>query len=383
VTPFGKMPLGRRMYQNAKDTKTHFPLDAAWNMAGESMTLEVREALAYACALTTPEEAHALLAKCAGFRPHPTQIKRCVERIGDKVDAHRAGLEAAVRAPERAPDGTRAVVASLDGANVLLNEAGPKRGRPNERPKGSGRTVSPTCYKNAMVGAVSFYGAVPEGQEAPERLASRYLAHMPEDGAATFKGRFEAEVDAAQAQAPDAVRVVLGDGARGIWTYIERTPLYDGYERLVDYWHTVEHLSRAAEALFGKGTYDAARWFRRYKGKLLEETDGARRVLTSMAYYARTRRLSKSDRAALAQERTFFRRNRDKMHYAEFRRRGLPIGSGPVEAACKSIVNARLCRSGMRWSRPGGQRILDLRAHVKSGRWESFWQNLNQLPKAA
>ncbi len=61
------------------------------------------------------------------------------------------------------------------------------------------------------------------------------------------------------------------------------------------------------------------------------------------------------------------------MTYAAFRERGLPIGSGPVEAACKTLVKTRLCRSGMRWSRKGGQRILDLRTYVKSHRWDAFW----------
>ena len=67
------------------------------------------------------------------------------------------------------------------------------------------------------------------------------------------------------------------------------------------------------------------------------------------------------------------------MTYADFRRRGLPIGSGVVEAACKSLVKARLCRSGMRWTRKGGQHILHLRAHIKSGRWDMFWEAYKQL----
>ena len=61
------------------------------------------------------------------------------------------------------------------------------------------------------------------------------------------------------------------------------------------------------------------------------------------------------------------------MTYAAFRARGLPIGSGPVEAACKTLVNARLKRSGMRWTREGGQHVLNLRRHEKADRWDTFW----------
>jgi len=383
LTPFGKVEVNRRMYQNAKDTKTFFPLDAAWNMENEYMTVEVREAVAYGCALMTPQEVYAFLDKCAAFVPHPTQMKHCVRAIGEKVNARREFIESATRGSELAPEGAKALVASMDGVNVLLNQPGVKKGRPAERPKGSQPVLSPTSYKNAMVGSVSFYGDVPEGEKTPERLVSRYIAHMPEERAAAFKQRFEAELAAAEAQAPDVIKVLLCDGARPIWNYAGYTPMYADYEWLVDFAHTTEHLSKASEALFGKESQEGEKWFERHKGKLLEKDDGAQGVLNSMAYHAKTRRLSPSAREALARERTFFLRNKDKMRYAEFRRRGLPIGSGPVEAACKSLVKQRLCRSGMRWSIDGGQSILDLRTPIKSGRWEAFWKTINELPQAA
>jgi len=100
-------------------------------------------------------------------------------------------------------------------------------------------------------------------------------------------------------------------------------------------------------------------------------------------YYRDTLRLSKSRREKLSKEQTFFRRNKHRMTYAKFRSRGLPIGSGPVEAACKSIVKTRLCRSGMRWSREGGQRILNLRCYAKSGLWNEFWNAYTSLKRAA
>jgi hypothetical protein len=72
----------------------------------------------------------------------------------------------------------------------------------------------------------------------------------------------------------------------------------------------------------------------------------------------------------------YFKKHRNKMRYAEWLAQGLPIGSGPVEAAAKDIVQARLKRSGMRWSTQGGQSILELRAHLKSGRWDVMWSTL-------
>ena len=79
----------------------------------------------------------------------------------------------------------------------------------------------------------------------------------------------------------------------------------------------------------------------------------------------------------------YFRRNLPKMAYADFRAQGLPIGSGPVEAACKTVVGARIKRSGMRWTREGGQRVLNLRTHVLSKRWDVFWNTYLEIRQAA
>jgi hypothetical protein len=382
-TLWGEMAVTRGVYQNASDTKTHVPLDAAWGMEREYLTLEVREAVAFSCAHVTPEETHALLEKSALFHPHPTQIKRCVEAMGHQVSKREQTLNARIREQEGAPQGTRVLAASLDGANVLLNEPGAKRGRPAERPQGGDAPSPQTAYRNAMVGSISFYGAVPPGHKGPQRLACRYTSHMPEDHALTFKRKFEAELDAAERYAPPGVvKVLVCDGARSIWNYIEQNERFDDYEKIIDYWHTLEHLSLAAEALFGKGSKESTAWYAKFRKKLLEQDLGARAILHSMHYYETTNGLSKTRRDDLATQRTFFERNQSKMTYAYFRRRGLPIGSGPVEAACKTLVKTRLCRSGMRWSRKGGQRILDLRTYVKSNRWNAFWKHYNELPAA-
>jgi len=382
-TLWGPKAVSRRLYQNASDTLTYAPLDAAWGMQHETMVIEVREAVAFSCAHVTPEETHAILEKSALFHPHPTQIKRCVESIGGLIASDQADLDARIREPEAVPAQTRALTASMDGANVLVTEpdaTGKKRGRKAQRPGGETEQAATTAYRNAMVGSVTFYGEVPKGKKTPQRLGTRYVSHMPEEHAPTFKAKFEAELEEAERKAPpDVIKVLLCDGARPIWNYAEHNPRFNDYEKLIDYCHTVEHLSLAAEALFGKGTDAAKAWYDKYRKKLLEEDLGARSVLYSMDYYEQANELPKSRRKALEVQRTFFKRNQAKMTYADFRRRGLPIGSGPVEAACKTLVKARLCRSGMRWSPKGGQRILDLRTYVKANRWDPFWNEYRKL----
>lgn len=384
LTPGGIVRLVRRVYQPDAGGKCYVPLDAAWGMEGHFATVEVRDAALYAVALGTPQEAETLLAKCALFQPSATAIKRMAKQMGQWLEEYEDDVLAEIREEEAIPEGTRVLCASLDGVNVLLSEPGKKKGRPNERPhEGVSReTPSPTCYKNAMVGSVSFYGEVPEGKVSPGRLASRYAARMPEDRAPTLKAKFERELHETESRLDDdVVRIVLCDGARGLWSYLDETPQYVGYEKLVDYHHTTEHLSKAAEAIFGKGSAKAQHWYDKYCSKLKGEDGAAGRVLRSLDYYGRTMRLSKSRREVLDRERTFFARNGHRMDYARFRENGWPIGSGPVEAACKSVVKTRLARSGMRWSRSGGQHILSLRTYVKSNRWDAMWTQYKRIER--
>ncbi len=380
---WGAMSMKRRVYQNASDCKTHVPLDAAWGMHGERMTIEVREALAFSCAHVTPEETHQLLSKTGMFHPHPTQIKREVDKIGRHIAQHYEDWDERIRAKEEIPQQTHSLVASMDGVNVLLKEKAAQRGRPKQRPGTHNPKEAATAYKNAMVGSISSYGATPPNEKRPPRLVCRYASHMPEYGAATFRAKFEAELDAAEAQCPpDVVKIMLCDGATQIWSYVEQHERYDDYEKLVDYYHTVEHLALAAQALFGDGTDEARKWYDKYATRLLEDDTTAQSIRHSIAYYCKKIKLSQSCAKKAKAQYTYFRRNKAKMRYAQFRKRGLPIGSGPVEAACKTLVKTRLGRSGMRWSRQGGQNILALRTYVKSNRWEPLW-NEYKLSQAA
>ncbi len=384
LTCFGLMTIKRSLYQADTGGRSYVPLDDFWDMAGEFATAEVRDAVLFSVAHVTPGETEQLLHKCALFHPSATAIKHMVTPVGDFIEVRGEDLDSAIRAEEAIPKGTRVLVASLDGVNVLLNEPGIKRGRPPKRPGLDSSPVQPTSYKNAMVGSISFYGTVPKGKDCPQRLASRYVARMPEHEALTFKQQFEMELAAVEDRlTARVVKIMLLDGHRTLWNYAEGTKRFGDYEKLIDYYHTTEHLSKAAEVLFGKGSRRAVAWYNKYRVKLLEDDDAPAAILRSLDYYSHRQRLGKTRREALSQERTFFSRNQQRMAYASFRRRRLPIGNGPVEAACKTLVKTRLCRSGMRWSRVGGQRILSLRTYVKSQRWDSFWHHYLNLRQSA
>lgn len=369
LTPCGTMVLRRRLFQADLGGPTRAPLDEAWGMTDQFATPEVREAATFLMALVTPQEAAQILRKTSLFSLGKSSFKKLAGQFGEWLETHTDAV-VAVRAAETVDPQTRVVCASLDGTNVRLAEPGPKPGRP----VAGGDSQAPTCFKNAMVGTVSFYGDVPEDHEAPRRLQTRYVSRMPETDSVTFRRQFEAEVaDTLARCGPAVTRILVLDAAKSLWSYVESHPQFADFEKLVDFHHSVEHLAIASDSLFTKGSDAATKWLARQRQTLLAHDDGARRVIRAIDHARKRQKLSKAAGTTVSQQRQFFANNGHRMPYATFRSRGLPIGSGPVEAAGKTLVKLRLCRAGMRWTRIGGQHILGSRTLIKSNRWDAVW----------
>jgi hypothetical protein len=164
----------------------------------------------------------------------------------------------------------------------------------------------------------------PEGEEL-QRVDERYAARMPEAKMKTLVKGLVSQTGRALQQGSYAHRVVLADGKREIWRTVEEHRVFSGFTRILDFYHAAQ---------------------------LPKGSQRHRQATTELGY---------------------FRNNRDKMDYAGYHASELILSSGPVEAAAKTLVGHRLKRSGMRWTREGGQQILNLRVHVQSKRWEAFW----------
>ena len=154
--------------------------------------------------------------------------------------------------------------------------------------------------------------------------------------------------------------LVLGDGARWIWTLAAEH--FGERRELVDFYHASEHLWKIARLLYGEGTPAAQAWGAARCHELRH--DGSAVVLAAL----RTPRAPTAEgRLLLRRERRYFRTNAARMDYPTAKADGLPIGSGAVESLARHLVQLRMKRPGARWSRPGAQAILTLRAHLKSG----------------
>jgi hypothetical protein len=150
--------------------------------------------------------------------------------------------------------------------------------------------------------------------------------------------------------------------------------------RVVDYYHLSQRIWTMAEALFGE-CQSATSWSKKMLRWLLKD-GGANRVLHSAAALRDRCQLGGSALSKFATAYAYIRDRLAHCKYAEYRRVGLPCGSGVTEAACKTVFTQRLKLSGMRWKKPGAQVILDLRVVLLSGVWDAAYQRvLNNQPQ--
>jgi hypothetical protein len=173
--------------------------------------------------------------------------------------------------------------------------------------------------------------------------------------------------------------VFLGDGAAWVWELARVN--FPMALFILDFFHAAEHLDLLLEALFGEAT-ERYQTMRESWTQLLKEQPEGLAILLREARQALPRR-GQRRQAALAQI-AYFENNRDKMRYAEYRARGLFIGSGVIEAGCKTVIGQRLKQSGMFWGVPGAQSVLDIRCLLENRQFGLFWEQYRQpLPLLA
>ena len=163
---------------------------------------------------------------------------------------------------------------------------------------------------------------------------------------------------------PDLHVVTVADGARDNWRYLDALAAQG--TAIVDFYHAGEHLKSGLDACYGEGDAKGRAQYEKLRHLLRHDCAGVEKVIRSLNHLRRTHPGNKR----IAEVLGYLRNNRHRMGYAEAKARHLPIGSGVVEAACKTLVTQRLKRSGMRWRHAGGQAILTLRALIQSGRFD-------------
>ena len=374
LTLWGPVVVWRRVYQADRGGRCWIPLDERCGMVGRYLTPEWERAAAFLGAQLTPTEVEAAMAELLRQGPSRTAIQHVLTRVGAAAEHQARALATvlALQAPLKVEEADTLVV-GWDGTTVPLREPAPRRGRPPERPGVGQAEATPTAWREAGVGMVATYQAGRNASAPASRREVCYFARMPETKMTILINQVAQQTAVTLAAGNFPERVLLADGKREIWRAAAACPVFAGFTQIVDFYHATEHLSRAAEALFGKSTEAAQRWYQRWRHKLQHQPGAVVAVQRSLCYYQQHLPQRSIRWREVNLQRGYFRHNQQRMDYAGYRARGLPIGSGPVEAACKTIVTQRLKRSGMRWTRTGGQQILNLRVPLQSHRWQVFW----------
>ncbi len=193
----------------------------------------------------------------------------------------------------------------------------------------------------------------------------------------TLTEELDAELASIMAVRPDLELVALADGAEESWRTFDR-PVYADTTKVVDHGHASQHLKIAMAAYYGDKSVEGRAEYERLRIILRDQPGGVDQVITELGRLVRKmggKRL-KRRRKLISAELTYFKNQRERMDYADYQARGLPIGSGVVEAACKTLATQRLKRSGMSW-RDGKQAILTLRSLQKSNQWKAAWELLS------
>jgi hypothetical protein len=198
------------------------------------------------------------------------------------------------------------------------------------------------------------------GMDAPFYVAST-------GDAVTFGKQLSDEMQSRGMDGRELVQITA-DGAPWIWNLADI--YYPDATQLLDFYHAAEHLHKTASALWTKEF--AAAWCReRLKELKTGELDDFFTELRQTAEKHTTDDTT-NDPVRLLK---YFETNRNRLGYADALKNNLPIGSGVVESAGRHIVQQRLKQSGMRWSLPGAQAVLNLRFRHRSGQFEQYWEN--------
>ena len=325
------------------------------------MTPAAMEVVSLAGTLASFAEAsESVLVKMSGLHVAESTVQRATESVGGDVgrrlnDGQTFGA-AEPWAWHKDAEGKTCAYLSLDATGV------PQQGPKAKAADGKMATV-------AMV-----YNPIPDdrrrwakaGKHRPAKHVRYVTTLFGQAGLGETLARQAAQVGIGRAER----WIALSDGGAGLEDWL-RGHFGRVDAVILDFFHACEHLGELAKAWHGVGTAAAEKQHAEWADQLKRE--GGEKML------ARLKRLELPAREGLGEVRrataTYFENQAHRMDYPKYVSKGWQIGSGPVESACKTVINQRLKKSGMRWSQAGSDAVCHLRALFMSGReqWDAYW----------
>jgi hypothetical protein len=363
----GPVRVIRSLYSTRQDGERAIcPMEMRAGIIEKYWTPLASKQATWAVAHMTPGDGEKMFKMLDGMKPSKSSLDRLPKRLSDRWEKERERMERILREQEAVPENAVIVAVSLDGVMAPMRDGQRKQKRQEAKEQGKYQK-GPAGYREVGCGTISFYDVW------GDLILTRRMARMPEKGKKTLKQMLVDELGSVMSQRPELELVKIADGAKDNWTFLASADLPEGWE-VVDFYHACEHLHAALAAAYGDTSAKCHSQFEKMRTILRDEEDGVEKIIRSLAYL----RSKHPRRKKIADELGYFRRNRKRMRYAETKAQDYPIGSGVVEAACKTLVTQRMKCSGMRWGHEGGQAILTFRSLVQSDRFERGWELLKQ-----
>jgi len=376
VSIFGSIKANRTAYVAEGQAAVH-PLDAQLNLAARSFSYEVQRRIAGEIVRGPYDETVASLAQNLGV----VIPKRSTEQIASDAAADFDAFYQRRTIPPAERSGP-IVVAAVDGKGVPLV-------KPAGRERVVRRTKGQKANKKKMATVAAVFTIQPRVRTPAEVVASLFeeQGEQPPKPKAVVRPehkRVWASLSKSKAEVLQAVaaevkrrdprtrktQVAVTDGERALQYGVKRA--LPKIMLILDLLHVLEKLWAVAHALYGEGSPEAETWVKQHV--LLILRGQVRAVVRGIRQSATKRRLKGLKRHTLVSVAKYLYRNRDRMKYNQYLKKGLPIASGAVEGACKNLVKDRMERSGMRWQIPGAEAVLKLRALKLSGDWQEYWR---------
>ena len=350
---FGSFPLARDYYYHAGKKQGHYPADAALGLETGQTPALARLVCLEGADETSYQKAENHLWETGGIQVSARQIQRMVQRVGAAAQAWQA------RPAQPAGSAVPKMYVSADATGVPMRKE-ELVGRAGKQANGSAKT------RSAYLGCVfTQHHTDDEGHPVRDHESTTYVSSF---GSIDEFGPMLRQ-DAIRRGLALALQVVLLiDGAEGL-AKMGRL-CFPTALQIVDFYHTLEHAGQVLVALLGNKDHPdyqkrLGRWARRLLNDKVEQ----------LIAQARQESTGRAQAQAVEKELGYFVNNIDRMQYGTFRRQGFFIGSGVIEAGCKTVIGARCKQSGMFWGEPGAENVLALRCIHSSHRLGEFWKD--------
>ena len=362
MTAAGPVSVERWLYKDRSDPTAYAlaALDLKLGIVEGFWTTRAAEQASWVVTQMVPQKAEELFARVGNMSPSKSSLDRLPKAMGERWEQDREAYEEVLREALVVPEGTHSVAVSIDGVLAPVDGGASPTGVRAAAAAEGRRSKGPAGYREMGCATLSFC------DHQGDLISAIRFGRGPESKKLSLKDTLRKDLAHVLAQHPDLRVAKITDAGGDNWEFTATLP--EGPE-ILDFFHATEHLGAAIAAVYGDGTIATRHKFESLRERLLLEDDGAKTVIAALAHLKRKHpRLTR-----VAQVLAYLRKNKHRMRYAEWKREGFMIGSGMVEAACKTLVAQRLKLSGMRWGSHGAQAILTMRGWDQSERFDQAW----------